>query len=138
MSIVFSGKALMSTMICEALKSEHCPNLTYLDLSYNGLMSCVDVRVLCGPKLFKLTQLYFGGCRLTDECIPPRVCEFLADERCNLTLLSLEFNRLSDEGLRMLSNDALMKEHCKFENLNISQCFFTDNGVQELWKILQS
>ena len=38
----------------------------------------------------------------------------------------------------MLSNDALMKEHCKLENLNISQCFFTDNGVQELWKVLQS
>ena len=140
MPLLFSRKdeaIEMSRKVCEVLKSEHCPNLTYLDLSYNGMMSCVDVRVLCGQELFKLTQLYLGGCGLTDECIPP-ICEFLANERCNLTLLSLEYNRLSDEGLRMLSNDALMKKQCKLENLNISQCSFTDNGVQELWKVLQS
>ena len=116
---------------------EHCPNLTYLDLSQNEL-SYENVRVLCGQKLFNLTQLYLEECSLKDECIPP-ICEFLTDERCNLTRLSFRHNHnLSDESLRMLGNRVLIKEHCKLEYLNVSQCLLKDSGAQELCKALQN
>ncbi len=110
-------------MILEVLGFlEHCPNLTYLDLSYAVLSPYV--RVLCGQKLiFNLRQLYLESCCFNAVCIPP-LCEFLTDERCNLTLLSLAQNNLGDEGLRMLSNRALVKEHCKLENLDVTSCYF--------------
>ena len=131
--VIDADKTSVVLAVVEVL--EHCPNLTYLALSENRL-SYENVKVLCGQKLFNLTQLYLEESSLKDECIPP-ICEFLTDERCNLTHFSLEDNKdLSDECLRMLSNRVLVKEHCKLENLNVSQCSITHGGAQELCKAL--
>ncbi len=94
-----SPDATMS--LFKVLTNEHCPKLTYLDLNRN-LFSHKDVRVLCGQRLFNLAQLYLERCALQEECIPS-ICELLTDERCNLTLLSLQFNRdfMTSESLGM-------------------------------------
>jgi GTPase SAR1 family protein len=80
-----------SMPLFKVLTNEHCPMLTYLHLSGNSF-SHEEVEALCGQRLLNLAQLYLQECFLQEECIPP-ICELLTDERCNLTHLSLEYNR---------------------------------------------
>ena len=122
--------------LIKVLDNKSCPNLRYLNLAY--IWSCEDMKVFRGQKLLNLTQLYFGPHNLEDDCIPS-LCEFLTDEKCNLTLLSLKNNPdLKDDGLVTLSNDALKHKDCKLENLNLYRCRFADYGVRKLWEALQN
>ena len=126
--------------LCEVLDCELCPKLTLLDLRFNGILD-EGVKVLCNAlfehNLFTLTQLYLSYCSLTDECIPS-LCDLLTDERCNLTVLTLSGNKdVSNEGLRMLCESALRKEHCKLETLYLSGCSVTDQCIPDLRNALQ-
>ena len=128
------------SILCKVLDNELCPELRCLNLNNNGILD-EGVAVLCNAlieqKLFKLTKLFLGGCSLTDECIPS-LCDLLRDKRCNLTVLSLWGNKgISDEGLRMLCQSALVMEHCKLVELNMSICSLTDDCIPELRKAFQ-
>ena len=126
--------------LCEVLDNELCPELTQLNLRFNGILD-EGVKVLCSAliehKLFTLTQLYLNYCSLSDECIPS-LCDLLTDERCNLTILSLSGNRdVGNEGLRMLCESALRKEHCKLKTLSLLSCSITDQCIPDLRNTLQ-
>ncbi|CAB4032855.1 NACHT, LRR and PYD domains-containing 3-like, partial [Paramuricea clavata] len=66
-----------------------------------------------------------------DRCIPTLV-KALQDEHCQLTVLSLGWNAIGDEGVGMLFEDALTKEHCKLTELNLSSCSLTDRCIPSL------
>jgi Ran GTPase-activating protein (RanGAP) involved in mRNA processing and transport len=126
--------------LCEVLDNELCPELTQLNLRFNGILD-EGVKVLCSAliehQLFTLTQLYLNYCSLSDECIPS-LCDLLTDERCNLTILSLSGNRdVGNEGLRMLCESALRKEHCKLKTLSLLSCSITDQCIPDLRNTLQ-
>ena len=79
-------------------------------------------------------ELYF--CSLTDQCIPS-LCKALQDERCQLTDLSLGGNDIGDEGVGMLFEDALTKEHCNLTELELFYCSLTDQCIPSFSKALQ-
>ncbi|CAB4030054.1 NACHT, LRR and PYD domains-containing 14-like, partial [Paramuricea clavata] len=127
--------------LCKALQDEHC-QLTSLSLSSKG-ETCIGDEGAC--MLFKdaltnehckLTELDLDECSLTDQCIPS-LCNTLQDERCQLTVLSLGRNCISDVGACMLFEDALTNEHCKFTELDFTHCVLTDRCIPSLCKALQ-
>jgi Ran GTPase-activating protein (RanGAP) involved in mRNA processing and transport len=69
-----------------------------------------------GPR--KLTALHLEICSLTGGCVPTLVTT-LQDEHCKLVELSLGGNDIGDEGVRLLCDNALTKEHCKLTVLNL-------------------
>ena len=118
-----TGKCIPS--LCKLLRDKRC-NLTVLSLEGNKGISDEGLRMLCEYALTtehcKLAELYLTACSLTDKCIP-KLCKALQYQSCKLVILSLKWNKgISDEGLRILCESALTKEHCKLR----SCCF---NGV---------
>ena len=84
-----------------------------------------------------LKKLILRMCEITKECVPA-LCELLTNECCNLIDLSLKRNPgIKDEGLHILCKDALTKEHCKLERLDLSDCSLTDECIPDLRKTLQ-
>ena len=132
------------SIFCQVLDDKLCPHLTYLNFGYNhiadeGLTFGLTelCRTLTKQKLLKLTELVLSGCSLTNECVPA-LCELLINECCNLIDLSLEGNPgIKAEGLRMLCELALTKEHCKLERLDLYGCSLTDDCLPELCNALQ-
>jgi hypothetical protein len=128
------------SILCEVLDNKLCPELTCMDLSYNSILD-EGVAALCNAlieqKLFTLTELFLSHCSLTDECVPS-LCELLRDKRCNLTGLSLTYNKgIRAEGLRMLCRSALTMEHCKLTKLRLPFCSLTDECIPDLREALQ-
>ena len=129
-----------SSFFGQVLEDKLCPHLTYLnfsgsDIADEGLTELC--RTLTKQKLLKLTELDLSGCSLTNECVPA-LCELLTNECCNLIDLTLSRNPgIQDEGLRILCKDALTKEHCKLEMLDLSDCSLTDECISDLGKTLQ-
>ena len=124
--------------LCEALNNDNCTELTCLCLQ-NAILTSEGASVLFDTLtkgLRKLTTLDISACELTDRCIPMLV-KALQDERCQLTVLLLGFNDIGDEGVGMLFEDALTKEHCKLTKLNLSKCALTDQCIPSLCKALQ-
>ncbi len=126
--------------LCEPLRDERC-NLTVLSLRDNKGVSDVGLRMLCESALTsehcKLAELHLDVCSLTDQCIP-ELCEALQDERCKLTVLSLSDNEgISDEGLCLLCELALTKEHCKLGKFWLLRCPLTDKCIPALRNALQ-
>ena len=125
-------------MLVEALQDERC-QLTVLLLGENDIgdegagMLFEDALT---KEHCKLTELNLSKCSLTDRCIPS-LCKALQDERCQLTVLSLGHNAIGDEGVGMLFEDALTKEHCKLTELNLLQCSLTDQCIPSLCKALK-
>ena len=66
----------------------------------------------------------------------PNLCKALQDERCQLTILSLPFNEIKDEGLRVLCEEALTKKHCKLTSLALSWCSLSNDCIPSLIKAL--
>ena len=128
------------SIFCQVLDDKLCPHLTYLGFGSNiiadeGLTELC--RTLTKQKLVKLTKLNLSECSLTNECVPA-LCELLTNECCNLIDLSLGKNPgIKDEGLNILCKDALTKEHCKLEKLDLSDCSLTDECIPDLGKTLQ-
>ena len=128
------------SIFCKVLDDKLCPHLTYLnfrgnDIADEGLTELC--RTLTKQKLLKLTELVLSGCSLTNECVPA-LCELLTNECCNLIDLTLEGNPgIEDEGLHILCKDALTKEHCKLERLDLQGCSLTDECIPDLGKTLQ-
>ncbi|XP_028398639.1 NACHT, LRR and PYD domains-containing protein 12-like [Dendronephthya gigantea] len=128
------------SVLCKVLDSTLCPELRCLDLNGNEILD-EGVRVLCNAlirhRLFRLTELNLGGCSLTDGCILS-LCGLLGDERCNLAVLSLAYNKnITDQGLLVLCQKALAEKHCKLTNLDLSGCSLTYRCVPELCRTLQ-
>ena len=118
-----AGNMIISTGIsklCEVLDSQHFVELTCLDLSWNPI--CDEGAIVLfntlikGPR--KLTALHLEICLLTGRCVPALV-KTLQDEHCKLVELSLGGNDIGDEGVRLLCDNALTKEHCKLTVLNL-------------------
>ncbi len=118
-----AGNMISSTGIsklCEVLDSQHFVELTCLDLSWNPI--CDEGAIVLfntlikGPR--KLTALHLEICSLTGGCVPALV-KTLQDEHCKLVELSLGGNDIGDEGVRLLCDNALTKEHCKLTVLNL-------------------
>ena len=128
------------SIFCQVLDDKLCPHLTHLnfyrnDIPDEGLTELC--RTLTKQKLLKFTELVLSHCSLTNECVPA-LCELLTNECCNLMLLSLEGNPgIKDEGLHILCKDALTKEHCKLERLDLLGCSLTDECIPDLRKTLQ-
>jgi Ran GTPase-activating protein (RanGAP) involved in mRNA processing and transport len=125
-------------MLGKALQDERC-QLTDLSLA-NNTIGDEGVGMLFEDALTKehckLTKLNLSECSLTDQCIPS-LCKALQDERCQLTVLSLRYNAISDKGVGMLFEDALTKEHCKLTELSLQQCLLTDQCIPSLCKALK-
>ena len=128
------------SIFCQVLDDKLCPHLTHLnfyrnDIPDEGLTELC--RTLTKQKLLRLTELSLSCCSLTNECVPA-LCELLTNECCNLIYLSLEGNPgIKDKGLHILCKDALTKEHCKLEMLDLSVCSLTDECIPDLRKTLQ-
>ena len=128
------------SIFCQVLDDKLCPRLTYLNFPCNNIADegLIELcRTLTKQKLLKLTELNFSFCSLTNECVPA-LCELLTNECCNLMDLSVEGNPgIEDEGLHILCKDALTKEHCKLEKLNLNNCSLTDDCLPKLCNALQ-
>ena len=128
--------------MCKLLRDKRC-NLTVLSLEGNKGISDEGLRMLCEYACFnnrafcKIAELYLPACSLTDKCIP-KLCKALQYKSCKLVILSLKWNKgISDEGLRILCESALTKEHCKLAKLLLQWCSLTDECIPELGKTLQ-
>jgi Ran GTPase-activating protein (RanGAP) involved in mRNA processing and transport len=124
--------------LCDVLNSRHCPNLTVLNLENNSIAD-EGAMVLCDTLtkgLFNLNALNVCECQLTDQCIP-KLVNTLQDERCRLTVLSLNDNAIGDKGACMLFEDALTNKHCKLTELSLKGCSLTDPCIPSLCKALQ-
>ena len=114
--------------------------LTYLSLGTNDLRD-VGVRLLCDNFLTKehckLTHLSLRRCSITHGSIS-KLCEALREEHSELRTLDLSDNLITDEGACMLFEDALTKEHCKLNELNITTCFLTHLCIPTLSRTLQN
>ena len=73
---------------------------------------------------------------MTDQDIPA-IVKFLQDEHCQLTSLSLETNRIGDEGASMLFKDVLTSEFCKLTHLILGCCHLTGQCMPDLFKALK-
>ena len=128
------------SIFCQVLDDKLCPRLTYLNFPCNNIADeglTELCRTLTKQKLLKLTELNLSRCSLTNECVPA-LCELLTNECCNLIDLSLRGNPgIKHEGLHILCKDALTKEHCKLEMLDLSDCSLTDECIPDLRKTLQ-
>ncbi len=124
--------------LCEVLDSQHFAELTSLDLTWNPI--CDEGAIVLfntlikGPR--KLTVLILSGCSLTGRCVPALVTT-LQDEHCKLVELSLERNEIGDEGVRLLCDNVLAKEHCKLTVLDLGNCSLTRQCISRLSKALQ-
>ena len=139
LDLVFNeiGPFEISTL-CEVLNNDSCTELTELCLDYNEIGD-ESANVLCHTLingLCKLSKLQVARCSLTNRCIPS-LCKTLQDERCQLTVLSLECNDVNDGGVDMLFKNALSKEHCKLTELDLSNCSLTDRCIPGLCTTLQ-
>ena len=124
--------------LVKALQDERC-QLTHLSLGFSAIGdkgACRLFEDALTKEHCKLTVLNLERCSLTDQCIPS-LCKALQDERCQLTDLSLENNAIGDEGVGMLFEDALTKEHCKLMVLNLGERSLTDRCIPSLCKALQ-
>jgi hypothetical protein len=124
--------------LVKALQDERC-QLTHLSLGFSAIGdkgACRLFEDALTKEHCKLTVLHLERCSLTDQCIPS-LCKALQDERCQLTHLSLENNAIGDEGVGMLFEDALTKEHCKLTVLHLERCSLTDRCIPSLCKALQ-
>ena len=122
------------SILCEVLDNRLCPELTCLDPGRNDIADeglTELCKTLTKQRLSKLTELDLFSCSLTKECVPALI-ELLRNECCNLINLTLGDNRgINDDGLRILGEHALTKEHCKLVKLNLSFCSLTDDCLLE-------
>ena len=120
----------------EVLTNECCTELEQLQFS-GKTKNDVDVlfdTLIKGPS--KLTMLGLSTCKLTDQDIP-KIVKFLKDEHCQLTSLSIEGNKIDDEGASMLFKDVLTSEFCKLTHLNLGDCHLTNQCMPDLFKALK-
>ncbi len=136
-----TGNGISSTGIsnlCEALDSQHFLELTSLDLRYNPI--CDEGAIVLFNTLIKgphkLTVLRLTECSLTGQCVPALV-KTLQDEHCKLVELSLGGNKIGDDGVRLLCDDALTKENCRLTDLYLGNCSLTRQCISILSKALQ-
>ena len=101
----------------------------------------VGLRLLCDIFLTKehckLTHLILGRCSITHGSIS-KLCEALREEHSELRTLDLSVNAITDEGACMLFEDALTKEHCKLNELNITKCSLTHLCIPTLCRTLKN
>ena len=125
--------------LCELLRNECC-NLVDLSLARNEGIKDEGLRILCEDALTKeqckLERLDLSNSDLTEDCLPVLV-KTLQNEHCKLTFLSLRENKITDEGVRILCELALLKEQCKLVELDLSDCLLTDECIPDLRKTLQ-
>ena len=108
-----------------------CTKLTKLELvevKISGESVLWDT--LC-EGLCNLAELKIQNCCLTHLGIS-NLCKALQDERCHLTILSLEENKIKDEGLRILCEEALTKKHCKLTSLDLRDCLLSNDCIPSL------
>ncbi len=87
-----------------------------------------------GPR--KLTVLHLSECSLTGRYVPALV-KTLQGEHCQLVQLSLGGNEIANEGVRLLVDNVLTKEHCKLTDLDLAYCSLTRQCISTLCKALQ-
>ena len=99
------------------------------------------MRLLCDNFLTKehckLTHLSLHSCSITHGSIS-KLCEALREEHSELRTLDLSDNLITDEGACMLFEDALTKEHCKLNELNITKCSLTHLCMPTLCRTLRN
>ena len=136
-----TGNGISSTGIsklCEVLDSHHFVELTSLSLGGNPIRDegaiVLFITLIKGPR--KLTVLRLSNCSLTGQCVPTLVTT-LQDEHCKLVKLSLGGNKIGNEVVRLLCDNALTKEHCKLTDLDLGYCSLTRQCISRLSKALQ-
>ena len=101
----------------------------------------VGVRLLCdnflGKEHCKLTHLMLEKCFVTHRSIS-NLCEALREEHSELRTLDLSGNPITDKGACKLFEDALTKEHCKLNELNIATCSLTHLCISTICRTLQN
>ena len=114
-----------------------CRKLTRLELAEVEISDeSVLWDTLC-EGLCNVSTLEIKNCCLTHRGIS-NLCKALQDERCHLTILSLQKNKINDEGLRILCEEALTKKHCKLTSLNLIDCWLSNDCIPSLVKALQN
>ena len=124
--------------LCKALQDERC-QLTDISLTVNEIRdegACMLFENALRKVHCKLTKLDLRWCSLTHRCIPELI-KTLQDERCQLTVLSLQGNKIRDEGACMLFENALRNVHCKLTKFDLYDCGLTHRCVPKLVKTLQ-
>ena len=123
---------------CEVFDSGHFVELTCLDFSDNPICdegaSVLFNTLTKGPR--KLTELRLLQCSLTSQCVHTLV-KTLQDEHCKIVKLNIGENDIGDEGVRLLCENALTKEHCKITDLFLENCSLTEHCILHLCRALQ-
>ena len=122
-----------TSWLANVLSDWNC-EITDLTLERNDIHD-EGVRVLCGAMVqSKLTKLSLAGCSLTSECTS-WLANVLSDENCEITELTLGYNAIGDEGLRVLCG-ALLTVHSRLEVLDLSKCSLTAKCMTALFEVL--
>ncbi|XP_041941843.1 NACHT, LRR and PYD domains-containing protein 12 [Alosa sapidissima] len=131
-SIILSQSVLTPDSLAHLAEGLREGVTTRLDLSYSSLGD-EGVQVLC-PALThsSLRTLSVPVCKLTAA-----VCKDLsvALAACELRALDLRGNKLTDEGLTLLSN-ALKSQQCKLQELSLHSCDLTAGSMNTLSEAL--
>ncbi|XP_028393900.1 NACHT, LRR and PYD domains-containing protein 3-like [Dendronephthya gigantea] len=118
-----------------------CPELQYLNLSYNKILheSMAELYDAVIRAQCPLSSLILDHCSLTKDCVS-YLCKILCAEHCKLHELSLVANAkgICDEGVRELCIDALTKKQCNLTSLSLNACSgITDNCIPLVCETLQ-
>ena len=141
LSLSGNGNGISSigiSKLCEVLDSQNFVQLTSLDLSGNPIRNEGAIvlfnTLIKGPR--KLTALNLSCCSLTRGCVP-KLVKTLQDEHCKLVRLFLGGNRIGNEGVRLLCDNALAREHSRLTDLHLDCCSLTRQCISRLCKALQ-
>ena len=118
----------------EVLNHGVCDQLRELKLNNNNI-SDKGVEYLCKVLVTvqsKLTKLSLADCSLTSEC-SSWLANVFSDENCEITDLTLDWNEIGDEGVRVLC-PALIKS--KLRKLSLQDCSLTSGCASWLGDVL--
>ena len=131
--------ANLSPLDCLALVHvlKSVEGILYFDLSRNNLQSlgCIEIaKLLPGNQhnqgFCELKRLNLEYNNITDEGVK-HLSTALTNTNCTLNSLDLEGNNITDEGVKHLST-ALTHTNCTLNCLNLTDNYITDEGVKHL------
>ena len=113
----------------------------HFDLGFNDIaaLGCIEISKLFGGKdhnqgFCNLKVLNLSSNSITDEGVKS-LTTALINSNCKLNTLGLAGNKITDKGVEHLTT-ALINNNCKLNTLGLEHNAITDKGVEHLTKVL--